>query len=144
MKKAQTRSAKDPTAASLREMPELDLRSYRVKPNRFAARIAREGIVVAHEGPSRTSLEAIPEADFSSARVRKNPYMARIRRAGIVVLQVGRGRPRRGAETGPTVTKSVRLPPAVWAKLEKRARGEGIAMHALLRRALLELAEGVA
>ena len=142
MKKARTKSAKAPTAASLRDMPEVDLRRYRVKRNRFAARIAREGVVVAHEGPSRASLDAIPEADLAGARVRKNPYAARIQKAGIV-LQVGRGRPRREDETGPTVTKSVRLPPTVWAKLEERARAEGIALHALLRRALLELAERV-
>jgi hypothetical protein len=124
-------------------MPEIDLRRYRVRRNRFAARIAREGIELAHDSPSRASLEAIPEADFASANVRKNRYAARIQKAGIV-LQVGRGRPRREAETGPTVTKSVRLPPAIWAKLERRARAEGIAVHALLRRALLELAERVA
>lgn len=143
MKKARTEAAKEPTAASLRELPEVDLRRYRVKRNRFAARIAREGAVVVHDGPSPSSLEAIPPLDLASARVRPNPYAARIEKTG-VVLQVGRGRPRRGAETGPTVTKSVRLPPAVWAKLEKRARAEGIAVHALLRRALLELAERVA
>lgn len=142
MRKVRTKSAKEPTAASLRDMPEVDMRRYRVKPNRLAARIAREGVEVAHEGPSRASLEAIPEVDFASASVRKNRYAARIQKAGIV-LQVGRGRPRREAETGPTVTKSVRLPPAVWAKLEKRARAEGIAVHALLRRAILELAERV-
>ena len=143
MRKVRAKSAKEPKATSLRDMPKVDVRHYRVKRNRFAARIAREGVVVAHEGPSRASLEAIPEADFASARVRKNRYAARIRTVGIV-LQVGRGRPRREDETGPTVTKSVRLPPAVWAKLEKRARSEGIAVHALLRRALLELAERVA
>ena len=143
MKKVRTKSAKEPTAAALCVMPEVDMGRYRVKPNRFAPRIAREGVVVAHEGPSRASLEAIPEVDFASASVGKNRYAARIQKAGIV-LQVGRGRPRREAETGPTVTKSVRLPPAVWAKIEKRARAEGIAVHALLRRAILELAERVA
>lgn len=143
MKKARSKSKSEPTAASLREMPEVDVRRYRVKPNRFAARIAREGVEVAHEGPSRTSLEAIPSVDLERARVRKNRYAARIQKTGIV-LQVGRGRPRRDAATGPTVTKSVRLPPAVWAKIEKRARAEGIAVHALLRRAILELAERVA
>ncbi len=143
MKKVRTESAKEPTAASLRDMPEVDMRRYRVKRNRFAARILREGVVVAHRGPSRASLEAIPEADFATVRVRKNRYATRIQQTGIV-LQVGRGRPRREDETGPTVTKSVRLPPAIWAALERRARAEGIAVHALLRRALLDLAERVA
>ena len=32
---------------------------------------------------------------------------------------------------GPTVTKSVRLPPEVWARLEEEARAGGIPLHAL-------------
>ncbi len=54
--------------------------------------------------------------DLSRAE-RRNPYSARLARDGYTV-HVRRGRPRRGEETGPTVTKSVRLPPEVWARLE--------------------------
>lgn len=59
-------------------------------------------------------------------------------------LQVGRGRPRGGAETGPTVLKSVRLPPAIWKELERRARAEGVAVHALVRKAILALLRSAA
>ena len=143
MRKARTKRAREPSAQSLRELPEVDISSYRVRRNRFAARSAREGVVVAHEGPVRASLREIPEADFAKVRVRRNPYAHRIQKGG-VVLQVGRGRPPRDAEVGPTVTKSVRLPPAVWAKLERQARLEGIALHALLRRVIMDLANHVA
>jgi hypothetical protein len=60
------------------------------------------------------------------------------------LLQVGKGRPKRGAETGPTILKSVRLPPAVWKELERRARSEGVAVHALVRKAVLALLRSVA
>ena len=33
--------------------------------------------------------------------------------------------------------KSVRLPPAIWKELEKQARAEGVAVHALVRKAIL-------
>jgi hypothetical protein len=134
---------KGPSRTSLREMPEVDFARYRVRRNRFARRIAREGFALVHDEPTRASLRAIPEADFSRARVRRNPYAAQIRAAG-VTLQVGRGRPNAAAEVGPTVTKSVRLPPAVWARLAKRARAEGVAVHALVRRAILELVDRAA
>jgi hypothetical protein len=79
----------------------------------------------------------MPEADFGRVNVRRSNYAERIK-AGGLALQVGRGRPR-GAETGPTVLKSVRLPPAIWQELEKRARAEGVAVHALVRKAILAL-----
>ena len=64
----------DPSAASLREMPELELSKYRVRRNPYASRIAREGAHIVHEGPSADSLAEMPEADFAVARVRRNPY----------------------------------------------------------------------
>jgi hypothetical protein len=124
-------------------MPEVDFAQYRVRRNRYAARVRREGIELTHEGPSRSSLKAMPEADFEHSSIRRNPYPARIE-AGGVMLQVGRGRPRRADEVGPTTTRSVRLPPSVWTELEKRARAEGVAVHALIRRAILELVRQVA
>lgn len=132
-----------PSTQSLREMPEIEFSRFRVRKNRFAKRIAAQGIEVMHEGPSRSSLKAIPEADFSRQKVRRNPYAKRIAATGIV-LQVGRGRPERGGEVGPTVTKSVRLPPALWVELEKRARAEGVAVHALIRHAIVDLIRRVA
>ncbi len=80
--------------------------------------------------------------DLSRAE-RRNPYAARIAREGYTV-HVRRGRPRRGQETGPTVTKSVRLPPEVWERLQERARAEGKPLHALVRFALLAWLERVA
>ena len=91
----------------------------------------------------RTALEAIPEADFGRVKVRRSNYAERIKTGGFTV-QVGRGRPRGGAETGPTVLKSVRLPPAIWKELEKRARAEGVAVHALVRKAILALLRSAA
>ena len=92
--------------------------------------------------PSARSLREMPEMDLSRA-TRKNPYAERIAREGYTV-HVTRGRPRKGEETGPTITKSIRLPPEVWARLERRARVEGIPLHALLRAALLAWLDQVA
>ncbi len=90
-----------------------------------------------HREPSKASLEEIPEVDFSKGRVRRNPYAKRIAREGIVV-QVGRGRPKRLQEVGGTEPRSVRFPPAIWKKLETRARRRGLSLHAALREAILE------
>jgi len=90
-----------------------------------------------HGEPSKASLKEIPEVDFSRGRVRRNPYAKRITREGIVV-QVGRGRPKRLLEVGGTTPRSVRFPPAIWKKLESRARRKGLTLHAALRKAILE------
>ena len=79
-------------------------------------------------GPSRASLR---EMNFDKAKVRRNPYALRIAAEGISI-HVGRGRPRKGTETGPTVPRSVRFPARVWKNLEKRAKAEGIPLHAAL------------
>jgi hypothetical protein len=86
--------------------------------------------------PSRTSLREMPELDFSKAKVRRNPYASRIASEGISV-QTGRGRPRKGTESGPTIPRSVRFPVAIWRHLERRAKAEGIPLHAALRAAVL-------
>src|ERR1700690_3680804 len=77
MKTATSRRSLNPSATSLRAMPEVDFRRYRIRRNPYAARIAREGIAILHDGPSEESLAEIPEADFRSARVRRNPYASR-------------------------------------------------------------------
>jgi Ribbon-helix-helix protein, copG family len=146
MKRA--RSSEEPTRASLREMPEVDFAAYRVRKNPFAKRIAREGVHVVAQRPagrgpvrerepSRASLREMPEVDPAKGRARPNPYAKRIAVEGIT-LPIGRGRPKRGAETGPTVPKSIRLPEQVWARLAERAQAEGIPLHAALRAAVLE------
>jgi hypothetical protein len=126
------RSRKEPSALSLREMPELDFSKYRVQRNQYAGRIAREGAEVVHDGPSAASLLDIPEADFSVARVRRNPYASRVAEA-MGKLQYGRGRPHAGQEVGLTPARSLRLPQAAWRALEAEAREKRTTVHALLR-----------
>ena len=86
--------------------------------------------------PSTRSLREMPEIDFAKVKVRRNPYAARIASEGISI-QIGKGRPRKGTESGPTVPRSVRFPAGVWKHLEKRAKAEGIPLHAALRAAVL-------
>jgi len=86
--------------------------------------------------PSRASLREIPEVNFDRTKVRRNPYALRIANEGISI-HVGRGRPRKGTETGPTIPRSVRFPARVWGHLERRAKAEGMPLHAALRAAVL-------
>lgn len=86
--------------------------------------------------PSRASLREMPEVDFKKAKSRRNPYAGRIAAEGISV-HVGRGRPKKGTETGPTIPRSVRFPARVWKHLEQRAKAEGMPLHAALRAAVL-------
>jgi hypothetical protein len=99
-------------------------------------------IARAQREPSARSLREMPAMDLTQAS-RRNPYAARIAKEGYTV-HVSRGRPRKGEETGPTVTKSVRLPPEVWNRLKERALAEGVPLHALLRAALLAWLERAA
>ena len=78
----------------------------------------------------------MPEVNVKNAKPRHNPYALRIAKEGISV-HVARGRPKMGTETGPTIPRSVRFPAKVWKHLEKRARAEGIPLHAALRAAVL-------
>jgi hypothetical protein len=93
------------------------------------------------KGPSRSSLREMPEVDFKKAKVRRNPYARRIATEGISV-RVGRGRPKKGAETGPTVPRSVRFPASVWEHLERCAKADGIPLHAALRAAVIAWVNG--
>jgi hypothetical protein len=86
--------------------------------------------------PSRAALMEMPEVDFKTASIRRNPFAKRIAREGFVHVRTGR--PRKGEETGPTVPRSVRFPAPVWKQLEKRAKSEGITLHAALRAAIIE------
>ncbi len=45
-KRRQTRKQREPSKASLRDIPEVDFSKARVRRNPYAARIAKEGIVV--------------------------------------------------------------------------------------------------
>ena len=136
-KKAKRR---EPTARSLAAVPPVDFAVYGPgRPNPFAARVKAEGVDLVHEGPSAASLREIPTLGREAAG-RANPYATRIRAEGYE-LQVGRGRPISGKEVGPTTVKSVRLPAELWKQLEERATSQGVALHALIRAALVELLE---
>ncbi|MHB8417168.1 MAG: hypothetical protein ACYDCL_03770 [Myxococcales bacterium] len=91
--------------------------------------------------PSRRSLREMPEVDFGNAKIRRNPYARRIATEGFSV-QAERGRPRKGTETGPTIPRSIRFPASVWEHLARRARAEGLPLHAALRAAVLAWLEG--
>jgi len=86
--------------------------------------------------PSRASLREMPEVNFDEARARRNPYALRIEKEGMSI-HVRRGRPRKGTETGPTIPRSVRFPANVWRHLERRAKAEGLPLHAALRAAVM-------
>jgi hypothetical protein len=86
--------------------------------------------------PSRASLREMPEVNFDKSKVRRNPYALRIANEGISIHE-GRGRPRKGTETGPTIPRSVRFPARVWRHLERRAKAKGVSLHAALRAAVL-------
>ena len=89
--------------------------------------------------PSKASLREIPEIDFDTAKVGRNPYAAVVAAEGIVHL--GRGRPKKGTETGPTVPRSIRFPAPVWKALQVRAKSEGLSLHSALRNAILDWAK---
>jgi hypothetical protein len=91
--------------------------------------------------PSRAALREMPEVNFDEARVRRNPYAARIAKEGISI-HAGRGRPRKGTETGPSIPRSVRFPAKVWRHLERRAKAQGMPLHAALRAAVLAWING--
>jgi ribbon-helix-helix CopG family protein len=97
----------------------------------------------AQREPSKRSLREMPEVDFQASRVKRNSYARRIAAGGLVV-QVGRGRPKRLLESGGTTPRSVRFPDKVWALLEKRAKANGLTLHAALREAILEWARHAA
>jgi hypothetical protein len=136
MKKATSRSSKAPSAASLREMPEVDFTKARVRRNPYAAMIAAHGASIVHDGPSSGSLEALPEVDFAHVRARKSPYADALQQ-----LKIGRGRPKKGQELGPSPVRSIRLPVTVWTALDQAARGSNTTVHALLRLAVSHLLE---
>jgi hypothetical protein len=86
--------------------------------------------------PFRASLREMPEVNFDKAKVRRNPYALRIAKEGISI-HAGRGRPKKGTETGPTIPRSVRFPAKVWRHLARRAKAEGMPLHAAIRAAVM-------
>lgn len=86
------------------KVPELNANA-KLKPNRFAAKIAREGgYWVKTDG--------------------KEPRWVPYKRDG---------RPKKGELSEPSKVRSVRLPDSVWQELQARARQRGVGVHTLLR-----------
>jgi hypothetical protein len=123
----------EPSEASLRAMPEIDFNRCTLHRNPFAKRVQAEGIELVHDGPSTASLAELPEVELAPAR--RNPYAHRILTEGIQI-QLGKGRPRRGEEVGPTTPRSIRLPAAVWETLEELASERNETVHSVLRAAV--------
>ena len=120
-------------------MPEIDFSCYRIYRNPYPARIEREGV---HQEPSAASLRDMPEADFSRIRVRPNKYAASAAEKALKI-QYGKGRPRKGAESGPTPARTLRLPTAIWKALEQEARERSTTVHALLRELVATYVSGL-
>ena len=140
MKKATTNE--EPSTLSLKEMPEIDFSSYRIRRNPYAARIEREGVQLSHRGPSAASLKDMPEADFSRIRVRHNKYVASAAEKA-AKIQYGKGRPRKGDESGLAASRTLRLPAPIWKALEKEARERSTTVHALLRELVATYVSGL-
>jgi hypothetical protein len=142
-------SKREPSAKSLKEIPELDFKHAVIRRNPYAER-ASKGIRILAP-PSAASLEEIPELDFSKAKVRRNPYATRAAK-GVTVkagkhevpLQMGKGKPPVGRENGGTEPRSLRFPPAVWEEIERLAESRGLTLHAALREAVLRWIKDVA
>jgi hypothetical protein len=90
-----------------------------------------------YRDPSPESLREIPEVDLTKGTWARNPYAMRIAREGAEIVLPGRGRPKKGSETG-TIPRSVRFPPHVWEGIEQAAQAQGLSLHAALRTAIVE------
>jgi len=91
------------------------------------------------------------ELDFSKlGPVRRNAFAGAGQRGGPSLLalwempqvaastmMLRRGRPARG-EVRKTVTKSIRLPAAIWEQVEQRAHDKHLNLHQAMRSALLD------
>ena len=87
--------------------------------------------------PSTASLREMPEANFSMQKWERRPRIAaRLAAEGMAVPRGGR--PRRGQDLGPSLTRSVRVPNALWDQLERRARSKKLTVNAAFRLALAE------
>jgi len=139
----------EPSARSIKDIPEVNFKTAKFYPNKYAKRAAKGIIVLAP--PSKASLEEIPEIDFSTAKFRRNPYASRASK-GITVkignrevpLQLGKGKPPVERENGGTEPRSVRFPPSVWEEIERLAQQKGLTLHGAIREAVLRWIKDVA
>jgi len=95
------------------------------------------------EGDWQESSRAVPRIAARDARsqFRQGEGPSQPLRAphceGGISIHAGRGRPRKGTETGPTIPRSVRFPAKVWRHLARRAKAEGMPLHAAIRAAVM-------
>lgn len=109
MKKA-TKKQREPSKASLKEMPEVDLSKGRTRRrNPHAKRIEQDGGYFVHVDGAK-------------------PYFVRTKQ----------GRPEKGALSATSSTKSVRFSEDVWDAVQQSAESKGITLHAALREAVVE------
>ena len=100
-----TGKQREPSRASLREMPEVDLKDGRWRPNPYAARIAAEGVILPGRGRPKKGEEVGPTTPKSvrfpaqvwerlqkSARAKGLSPHAALRTA--IIEWVGRNEPR--------------------------------------------------
>lgn len=117
-------------------MPKKTSRS-RVPPLRVPLTDAQRRALANHVGPSEESLREIPEVDFDRAAVVGRGDEGQ--RQVLEYLRARRGRPKKGEERNPAVTRTLRLTEATWKALERRAAQQRTTVHALLREAVEEL-----
>ena len=99
------RKQREPSRASLREMPEVDLKDGRWRPNPYAARIAAEGVILPGRGRPKKGEEVGPTTPKSvrfpaqvwerlekSARAKGLSPHAALRTA--IIEWIGRNEPR--------------------------------------------------
>jgi hypothetical protein len=135
----------DPSAATLREMPEVTDMSHAIR-NPFAESLRRTGIRVRIErsqrkpkrqtGPSKASLDEIPEMDVKRGLRDPDRFAKSIAEHGFI-LHTRPGRPKRDEAGGHSSTRTVRFPDAVWDEVQRLAERDGLSMHAAIRQAIL-------
>lgn len=90
------------------------------------------------EGPSAESLREIPPIDPETAISfgRGLEGLSRAREFS-TLMRSQPGRPRRGEPASGSSGRTVRLPDAVWAEVERFAGRRGVTAHAIMREAIV-------
>jgi hypothetical protein len=95
-------------------MPERSANA-KTKPNKFAAKIAKDGGLSYQVDGEEPRWVPLPQ-----------------------------GRPRKGAETEPSKPRSLRLPDSIWERLQEHAKARGVGVHTLLRELVAKYLEKAA
>jgi hypothetical protein len=93
---------------------------------------------------TRKEFEALDTLGFPGARELQARYAASLDEAeaefGPEVPSLKRGRPGKDEDVEPVQAKSVKMPPAFWIAMERKAKQAGLSLHAAMRAALFEWA----